>query len=92
MDEKLGIKELKEGLEGLGILAEFAGKVLKDGKADVADLKHVIDLGLEFPKLEAAAKDIAKAKDELQDLDKAELIELISLVYSGVARFEAAKK
>lgn len=87
-----GIKEVKEVLLGLSAIAEFAGKVMKDGKVDAADIQHLVSLGLAFPVLEDAAKDLEKAKEELKDLDQAEVIELLGLIYEGVAKFENAKK
>lgn len=87
-----GIKELKELLNALEIVAGVAGSVMKDGKVGVDDLSHLVALGVQFQALADGFSDLDEAIAEAKDLDQMEVIELIKEVYEIVQKFEQAKK
>ena len=90
--EKKGIAETTEILEGLRVLATFAGNVAKDGKVGPADLVYLVDLGSHFPAQAAAGKDADEALAELKDLDEAEVMSIVVQVYGVAKAFSEAKK
>lgn len=92
MGEKKGIKETTEILEGLKVLATFAGNVAKDGKVGPADLVYLVDLGSHFPALADAGKDADEALAEIKDLDEAEVLSIVTQVYGVAKAFADAKK
>lgn len=79
----VGIKESKELLEGIELLAVSAKKIAKDG-VSLADLPEAIELLKKLDVLVAAVNGINQLDEELKDLDQAELIELGSKVFSLV--------
>lgn len=83
------LKQTKELLEGLKLIAVAAKKVAKDGKVDLSDVGAVIDLAKESSKLVEAVKDIQEIPSELADLEKEELLEIILAVYKAVEEVEA---
>ncbi len=93
---KLGTKETGEILDA-SVLAIKAGKkirdIVKDG-VDASDFPKAIELVTQeisnIPVYGAGIKDAGKAKAELEDLDKAELIALIMKVVSAVEEIEKA--
>jgi len=89
--ENVGIKETKEAVEALKVVAKFTGKVLADNKVSTGDLTHLVSLALEFDKIAEGAKDIDMALAELKNLDQAELIELVSGFYGVFAAFKEGK-
>lgn len=91
-EEKKGIKETTEILEGLKVLATFAGNVAKDGKVGPADLVYLVDLGSHFPALADAGKDADDALEEIKDLDEAEVLSIVTQVYAVAKAFSDAKK
>jgi len=89
-------KETNELLDGI-VEAVKAGKKIRDIVADgidASDLPKAFDLVKEQSgKIEvysAAAKDVSKVKEELKDLDKAELLAIIMKLVSSVEEIEAA--
>jgi len=94
--ENLGMKETNEIIDG-AVEAIKAGKairdIVKDG-VDASDLPKAFELVKEqSAKIEiysAMIKDAVKAKEELQDLDKAEVIALIMKVVSAIEEVEKA--
>lgn len=87
----MDIKESKEVIEGLKVLAKFAGNVLEDGKVSSGDLTHLVSLALEFEKIAVAVKDAELAVAELKELSQPELLEIVSGFYGVFAEFKAAK-
>lgn len=83
--EPKSIKELKELLEGLKLLAVTAKKISADGKINVDDLSSIVELGMQMGTLAAAVEGIDQVPAELKDLDEAEVIELITIGYSIAA-------
>lgn len=94
--EKLGIKETKEALDGLNSLSEEIVSLAKDGiqMGDAVKLAEDIMLKPEFKaKLAAAIEGIQKVPAEIKDIDFAEGIELAQFEYEGVKKIlEALKK
>lgn len=86
-----GVKESKEAIEGLKVIAKFAGKVLTDNKVSTADFSHLVSLALEFDKISEGVKDIDLALAELKNLDEGELIEIISGFYGVFSAFKEGK-
>jgi hypothetical protein len=89
-------KELKEILAGMkeGFKAGKAIRdIVKDG-IDISDLPKSFELvKTQAEKLEiyeAAIKDAKLAKEEIQDLDKAEIVELLMILIEGIEEVEAA--
>lgn len=88
---ELTIKESKEVIDGLKVLAKFAGKVLSDGKVGTSDLTHLVSLAMEFDKISEAAKDAELALAELKNLSQEELIEIVGGLYGVFASFKEGK-
>lgn len=84
------IKETKELFAGLALIAKAAKKIAEDGKVSLLDASHVIDLAKESAVLVAAVKDIKEVPEELKDLEKEELLDLIMVVYKSISEIEKA--
>lgn len=84
------IKEMKELLDGLSLLAEAGKKIAEDGKLGIDDLKHLVDLSKDLEVLVEGFKGLDKLDDELKDLDEAEVMELISHAFSIFKKFKKA--
>lgn len=83
--EKKTIKETKELFAGLGLVAKEVKGALADGKIDLSDLSHVLNLGKEHQVLVEAIQGANEVPAELKDLDKEELLEILMLVYKEIA-------
>lgn len=90
--EEIGITEINEVFDGLDVLADFAGRVLADGKVSVTDLNSLVHLASKFSTLGAAVEGADKAVKEGKNLDQAEVIAILGRVYSVVSKFSQAKK
>lgn len=86
----MSIKETKELFEGLSEVAKVAKAVQKDGKVDFTDLSHVIDLAKKSSVLVEAVKGIDKVPEEIKNLSKEELLEVVMLVYKKISEVESA--
>lgn len=94
-NEKIGIKETKEVLEGLNVIAEEIISVAKDGiqVKDAAQIVEDLLLKPEFKaKLIAAVDNIKGVPAEIKDLDLVEGVELVKFEYDGVERIIKALK
>ena len=91
MEEK-GIKEIKELFKALELIASVSGAIAKDGKVGVDDLQHLVGFGLSFQALIDGFSGLDEALAEAKDLDKAEVLEMISAGYAVVKAFEDNKK
>ena len=98
-EAKLGIKETKEILVAMGEAAVSGKKALavlkkiKEGGITPADIIHISELIAAAPDMsvmEAGIEDADKAMDEMKDLDQAEVIEFIGVVYAQAKRFNEA--
>jgi hypothetical protein len=86
--EPKSIKETKELFEGLAEVAKTAKAVANDGKVDFSDLSHVVALATNSSVLVAAVKDVNEVPEEIKDLSKEELLELIGIIYKKVSEVE----
>ncbi len=78
---KKSIKETKELLEGLGMLASSAKKIAADGKINAGDLQELIELAKNVDVLSKAVKGAGDIPAELKDLDEVEVLEIIGCLY-----------
>ncbi len=83
------IKNLKELLAGLKLLAVEGKKIAKDG-IGIEDIAAVVDLAKNFDVLAAAVKDINLVEDEIKDLDQAEILELVAELFALVKAVKEA--
>lgn len=90
MEEKAGIKECKELLEMLRVLAVAGKKVSADGKVNSDDLLALVDLLKNVGVLVEGVKGLNQVPAELKDLHEDELKELGSIVLSILADVRAA--
>lgn len=82
MTEKKTIAETLELLGGLEIAAVAIAKISKDKKVNAEDLPALIELASEFETLVKAFSNLDEVPQELSDLDEAEVIAIITKVYS----------
>lgn len=76
------IAETLELLQGLEIAAKAIAKVAKDKKVNAEDLPTLVELASEFEVLVKAFSNLEEVPQELSDLDEAEVIAIITKVYS----------
>ena len=86
----MGIKEIKELLEALSLLAVTGKKIAADGKISVDDISHLISLSAQLDVLVEGVKDIDKALDEAKNLDQAEVLEIIGKLYDITKKINEA--
>jgi hypothetical protein len=87
------IKEVKELVKGIELLAVTAAEVMADGKVDSTDLGSAINLLSKSGVIVEAVKGIKEIPAEIKDVDQAELIELGSMLYELIIKVkEAAEK
>lgn len=72
-----GIEQSKKLLSELAAAAKEIELVLEDGKVSLLDLRHAPAL---FADVKAAVDALSGVKEELKDLDKDELQELLQMV------------
>lgn len=94
--EKIGIKESKELLDGLNEIAIEIIQISKDG-LQVSDAAQVVEDLIKKPefkaKLQAAVEGVSKVPAEIKDLDLSEGFELAQFEYEGVKKImEELKK
>lgn len=92
MENVKTIKESKEFLDGLKIVSKVSGSVMADGKVDSSDLAKLLPLALEINKLQLAFTGLGLVKDEIMNLSKEELQELVLAGYAVVEAFNEGKK
>ena len=85
------IKETKELLEGVQLLAITAVKIADDGFNIKEDFAHVIELAKNSTVLVEAVKGVGDIDEEVKDLDQQELAELGLLVFNMYKNIKAAK-
>lgn len=71
------IKEIIELVDGLEVLAIFAAKVAADGKVDRKDLPIILEFTNKIKSLFAAFDDVPKIVEEIEDIDRVEMIILL---------------
>lgn len=80
------IKELKEVLDGIELLAVSGAKIAANGKIGPEDLMVVIDLLKDVEKLKDAFEGMKEIPAEIKDLKEEELIELGLMVFGIVKK------
>lgn len=88
--EQKGIKEIKELLAGVEVLAVAIKKVMKDGKVDLQDAAVLVELGAQFPVLMAAVEGIKEIPAEAKEISAEEAIELVGKIYDIAKKVQAA--
>lgn len=83
------LKEVTEVFAGLELLVEAGKKIGADGKVNVMDLPHLMDLLAKSSILIEAAKGAESIPAELKDLTEDEVKQIVSLVYALVAKIKA---
>lgn len=85
MEETKSIKETKELFKALGVLAKAAGEALEDGKLDFKDAFKLAKI--DFNALKDGFSDMKEIPEELKDLSKEELLELMGLLYDAAKAY-----
>lgn len=85
-----GIKEIGELIEGLELVGKAAKKISKDGKVDLSDLAHVVELVKESDKLIQAVKGLDQIDDEVKNLDQAEAMEILAKLFAAAKNIKEA--
>lgn len=88
----MDIKETKEVIEGLRLVAIAGAKAMSDGRINAADLQYIVTLLTAFGVLVDAVKGAEKIPGEMKELSSEELIELGTLIYSTVKDVVTATK
>jgi len=84
-----GITETKEVIKFVQVLAETITEAKADGSIDIFDAMNAISL---LTPLAAAGKGILEIKEELKDLDKEEVQELLAMMQDAVSQLVQALK
>lgn len=77
-------KNINEIFVALSVLSKAAVEITADGKVDVADAKHVLELLNEYKAFIAAIEDAKEVIDEAKDIDEQEAIQLGLAAYGLV--------
>jgi len=85
------IKESKELVAGIQLLGVTAKKVMADGKLSKEDLPLALELITNANVLIEAVQGLGELKEEIKDVDQAELIELGAAVYGAIKAIKEAK-
>jgi len=81
MGNKHDVKEIKELISGLELLATSAAGIMKDGKIGVDDLPVVINLLGSYSTLSESFKGLSLIDDEIANMDEAELVEVVKAIF-----------
>lgn len=84
--EKKGIKESKELMAALVVLAKAGYAIAKDKKVGLDDLGHLATLGKEFDTLLEGFKGLDELGSEIKDLDEVEAVELLTELFKGIKK------
>lgn len=88
--EAKGVKETIEFINGGAEVAIFVKKVGADGKVDVKDVPHLVELAKKHEVLVAAVKDANEITAELKDLTAEELQQIGAAAVQAYSRFKEA--
>ena len=86
---EIGIKETKELLNSMGLIAVAVKKIAKDG-IGAEDLAEIIMLAKDLDALLDGFKDLDVMMDELKNLDQAEVLQIIGELYKQAERLNKA--
>lgn len=84
MSEAKGIKEIKEVIEGLGLLYKVGKEVMADGKVDFSDVTVIMKFQGQLPVLMGAVQGLSDVGAEAKDISGEEAIELLGLLFAKV--------
>lgn len=84
------IKETNELLEAFEIASVGIAKIAKDKTVNAEDLVVLVEMASEFERLIAGFTGMGEIPTELKDLDEAEVIAIISKLYSIAKKIKAA--
>lgn len=85
-------KNTMEIFTALSILSQAAVEITADGKVDVADAKHILDLLNEYKAFIAAVEGADVVIDEIKDIDEQEAVQLGMAAYALVKNVVKAVK
>lgn len=77
-------KNINEIFVALSVLSKAAVQITADGKVDVADAKHILELLNEYKAFIAAVEDAKLIVDEAKDIDEQEVVQLGLAAYGLV--------
>lgn len=89
-NEKLGINEILEVLDGAKEASVFVAKVASDKKLSISDLQYVPELAKKYDVFKNAVNGVDKAIGEAKDLDSTEAVMLVAKVYEIVKAIKEA--
>lgn len=84
-----GIKELSELLESIGMISKSAKKISKGG-IGIDDIAELVKLARGFDDIAEGFKGVSEIKEELKDLDSAEIMAIVSMLIDLVKDIEKA--
>ena len=83
------IEGLIKNIEKLGVAG---GKIMADGKVDLADLPHAVALLSDVNEMIENFKNLKEAIGEIKDIDSAEAIAIVQKLYEAGKNIEEAVK
>ena len=92
MSEEFGIKEVLEMVKMLKVTNGIVGSIMADGKIDMMDLPHVMTLAGNATVFKDGVSGLSKIKDEITNLSKEELGQLIGALIDAGYEFEKKRK
>lgn len=87
---KLDIHAIKKVNAALELIVTQGVEALADGKINVADVPHAIELLKGIPLIADACGEIKEVMPEFKDIDQAELMELVAEYYGMLTRIAKA--
>jgi hypothetical protein len=87
---QLGTEKIEKIVESLTHVAVAAKKISADKKVDLQDIPAAMELLVKIPEIVSAFSDLSESWKEVQDVDVAEVIQLITLVNEKVKLIEKA--
>lgn len=88
-EEKLGIKELKEAVRALRVLAVGGASILEEG-LEAEDLQDAVAVVKRYDKIVEGFKGLGQVVPEAKDLDMLEITELLAEVKMAVDDVKSA--
>lgn len=91
-EEKHGLKEMNELFDALDVIAEFVGGVWADKKVSFDDIDDLVSMATKFDKLKDGFEGLSGAKNELGDLEKAEMLALLGRAWAVGEAYERGRR
>ena len=89
--KELDTTETMEMIKAVKVLTTFTAAVMADHRIDGADLAHLIALSAKYQTMADAWTGKEKILPELKNLNKAELVEVLTALYEAFEVFATAK-